>query len=331
MAPRGRSRRAARTDLAPEPTEEAGQPAREAPQAAKSLSRLNREYHIAGAVREEVLLPRRCSFLMPVPEQLMPFMEEAGFGHAIQLRDFAFDAPLLSAFVERWRPETHTFCLPWGCGIPPRSPYRWDPVGGCMRDFQQHYQQQPWDMVEQYLRHVLHLRKQLHHFTSPVPTVQVKQSTHMLIAINPENLEFEWIGRKDVKKTSNILDRLMQWASRGSMFKKGHTCLMPMYINVPQQSNNHDCAIFVMKWMEELDPTTLRESHAGTKEHNISPWTSADLDKFREKNVANILLSPENLMRMDVATEVNEIRLIKPGAALRSPFTQFDSADLKTN
>ncbi|MED6122185.1 hypothetical protein PIB30_037432 [Stylosanthes scabra] len=58
---------------------------------------------------------------------------------------------------------------------------------------------------------------------------------------------------------------------------------------------------------------------------------AADLDKFMEKIVANILLSPENLMRMDVVTEVNEIRLIKPGAALRSPFTQFDSADLKTD
>ncbi|MED6217145.1 hypothetical protein PIB30_015045 [Stylosanthes scabra] len=54
---------------------------------------------------------------------------------------------------------------------------------------------------------------------------------------------------------------------------------------------------------------------------------NADLDKFREKIVANILLSPENLMRMDVVMEVNEIRLIKPAAALRSPFTQLDSAD----
>ncbi|MED6177401.1 hypothetical protein PIB30_097756 [Stylosanthes scabra] len=82
--------------------------------------------------------------------------------------------------------------------------------------------------------------------------------------------------------------------------------------------------------MEELDPTTLRESHARTKAYNIPPWTSADLDKFREKIVANILLSPKNLMRMDVVTEVNEIRLIKPAATLRSPFTQLDSADLKT-
>ncbi|MED6193196.1 hypothetical protein PIB30_016927 [Stylosanthes scabra] len=74
MAPRGRSRRVARAEPAPELAEEAGQsaPAGEAPQAVESLSRLNREYQIAGALREKVLLPRRCSFLMPVPEQLMP-------------------------------------------------------------------------------------------------------------------------------------------------------------------------------------------------------------------------------------------------------------------
>ncbi|MED6194560.1 hypothetical protein PIB30_029717 [Stylosanthes scabra] len=83
--------------------------------------------------------------------------------------------------------------------------------------------------------------------------------------------------------------------------------------------------------MEELDPKILRDCHAGTREHNISPWNSVELEKFREKIVSNMLLSPENNMRMDVVTEVNEICLIKPAAALKSPFTQLDSADLKTN
>ncbi|MED6209412.1 hypothetical protein PIB30_054420 [Stylosanthes scabra] len=52
MAPRGRSRRAARAEPAPEPAKEAGQdaPAGEAPQAVQSLSRLNREYHVASAL-----------------------------------------------------------------------------------------------------------------------------------------------------------------------------------------------------------------------------------------------------------------------------------------
>ncbi|MED6126109.1 hypothetical protein PIB30_075208 [Stylosanthes scabra] len=52
MAPRERSRRAARAAPAPEPAEEVGQgaPAGGAPQAVESLSRLNRNYHIAGAL-----------------------------------------------------------------------------------------------------------------------------------------------------------------------------------------------------------------------------------------------------------------------------------------
>ncbi|MED6108658.1 hypothetical protein PIB30_026225 [Stylosanthes scabra] len=110
-----------------------------------------------------------------------------------------------------------------------------------------------------------------------------------LFVLDSKNVQFPTPERTEMNKfDSNILDQLMQWTGRGSMFKKGNTCLMPMYIN-------------------------------------------ADLDKFREKIVANILLSPENLMRMDVVMEMNKIHLIKLGAALRSPFTQFDSADLKTN
>ncbi|MED6169386.1 hypothetical protein PIB30_020862 [Stylosanthes scabra] len=61
MAPRGRSRRAARAAPAPELAEEAdqGAPARVAPQAVESLSRLNRDYHIAGALA--LFLPYACS------------------------------------------------------------------------------------------------------------------------------------------------------------------------------------------------------------------------------------------------------------------------------
>ncbi|MED6146703.1 hypothetical protein PIB30_036939 [Stylosanthes scabra] len=84
----------------------------QAPHETEYLNKLNDEWHIAGALRERVLLPSRCGFLMLVSDRLMPFMTNAVFGYAIQLRDFAFDTALLSAFVERWRPETHTFHLP---------------------------------------------------------------------------------------------------------------------------------------------------------------------------------------------------------------------------
>ncbi|MED6145836.1 hypothetical protein PIB30_028822 [Stylosanthes scabra] len=137
------------------------------------------------------------------------------------------------------------------------------------------------------------------------------QKKHLFV-LDSKNVVSPTPERTEMGKfASNILDQLLRWASKGSMFKKGHTCLMSMYINIPQQPNDYDCAIFVMKWMEELDPTILRDCHAGTREHNIPPWNSAELEKFRKKIVSNILLSPENTMRMDVVTEVNEIRLIK--------------------
>ncbi|MED6220388.1 hypothetical protein PIB30_044328 [Stylosanthes scabra] len=109
MAPKGHSRRPARENVQGERADEAGADAQagQVPQEEEDLHRLNRDWHIAGALRERVLLPRCCSFLMPVPDRLMLFMIEAGFGHAIQLRDFVFDAPLILAFVERWRPEDH--------------------------------------------------------------------------------------------------------------------------------------------------------------------------------------------------------------------------------
>ncbi|KAH1120505.1 hypothetical protein J1N35_003665 [Gossypium stocksii] len=47
-------------------------------------------------------------------ERVIPFLELAGFGSAALIRTFDLRYDLISALVERWRPETHTFHLPCG-------------------------------------------------------------------------------------------------------------------------------------------------------------------------------------------------------------------------
>ncbi|MED6210754.1 hypothetical protein PIB30_067068 [Stylosanthes scabra] len=97
---------------------------------------------------------------------------------------------------------------------------------------------------------------------------------------------------------------------------------------IPGQPNETDCGVFVMKWMELIDPTVLADYCEADKGYNIEKWAEPKLDAFRKQIVAKIVLSKDNEKRMETIRQLNEMRNIRPTAVLRSPYVQVSSADL---
>ncbi|XP_057744160.1 serine/threonine-protein phosphatase 7 long form homolog [Arachis stenosperma] len=115
-----------------------------------TLYRLDRVEHIAGRLEQlpaRVLRTRRRIPTRP-SELVRPLLRRAGFEHVAFILQFEHDYALVSALVERWRPETHTFHLPCGemsitlqdvayqLGLRISG----DPVSGCMAGWELFYE-----------------------------------------------------------------------------------------------------------------------------------------------------------------------------------------------
>ncbi|QHO21489.1 uncharacterized protein DS421_11g347160 [Arachis hypogaea] len=83
------------------------------------MYRLNGVAHVAGYIDQEptrVISGVRRQLNMPLHDRIIPYLQTAGLYHLARLNSqwFWVDEPLISVFVERWRPEMHTFHMPFG-------------------------------------------------------------------------------------------------------------------------------------------------------------------------------------------------------------------------
>ncbi|KAL4315937.1 hypothetical protein AHAS_Ahas15G0235000 [Arachis hypogaea] len=83
---------------------------------------------------------------MPMHDRIIPYLERDGLYHLARLNNrwFWLDEHMVSAFIERWRPKTHTFYMPFGeCTVTLQDvafqlglPIDGRAVSGCLAEFE---------------------------------------------------------------------------------------------------------------------------------------------------------------------------------------------------
>ncbi|RYR26283.1 hypothetical protein Ahy_B02g060499 [Arachis hypogaea] len=92
-----------------------------------------------------------------------------------------------------------------------------------------------------------------------------------------------------------------------------------------QKGESYDCAVYVMKWMELIEPENIKKG-----KYQWNNWPQEEVDHYRVEYASRILFSEMNTQRDRAIRESSAIRLSKPSSVLLSPFCQINSADIET-
>ncbi|RYR20847.1 hypothetical protein Ahy_B03g066095 [Arachis hypogaea] len=97
------------------------------------------------------------------------------------------------------------------------------------------------------------------------------------------------------------------------------------YVSISGQKTSYDCAIYVMKWLELIEPENIKRA-----KYEWDNWTQDEVDHYRVEYAFRILFSEMNKDRAEAIRGSNAIRLSRPSSVLLSPFCQIDSNDIET-
>ncbi|MED6146619.1 hypothetical protein PIB30_036207 [Stylosanthes scabra] len=105
--------------------------------------------------------------------------------------------------------------------------------------------------------------------------------------------------------------------------------------------NPTDCGVYVMKWMELLDPAALSAAFIFKLQYSIEEWSQARLDEFKKEIVSKLIMSEENTLSVEAINQASNMTLeaiteakkkmgrqTKPSATLKSPYVQVSTSEL---
>ncbi|RYQ82087.1 hypothetical protein Ahy_B10g100667 [Arachis hypogaea] len=134
----------------------------------------------------------------------------------------------------------------------------------------------------------------------------------------------------DLKKLAShpfgyVVFRMRVYAG-GQPLKKDDDKIQPPYINISGQKTSFDCVIYVMTWLEIIEPENIKKGR-----YDWDNWTQAEVDHFKVEYASQILFDEINRDRDTAISESEAIRLSKPSAILLSSYCQIDSDDFDTD
>ncbi|RYR78432.1 hypothetical protein Ahy_A01g003243 [Arachis hypogaea] len=134
----------------------------------------------------------------------------------------------------------------------------------------------------------------------------------------------------DAKKLTShpyeyVISRMRAYVG-GEPLKKGEKEkeIKASYVKISGQKSTYDCDIYVMKWLELIEPKNIKKG-----KYEWDNWKQDEVDHYRVEYASRILFNEMSKERDEAIRASNAIRLSKPSSILLSPFCQINSTNIE--
>ncbi|QHO56613.1 uncharacterized protein DS421_3g75290 [Arachis hypogaea] len=160
-------------------------------------------------------------------------------------------------------------------------------------------------------------------FISPRTNKEFRRRFHILDPLHKKAPSEE---RKQLNKFTEYVISKMRAYVGGEPLKKGEKEkeIKASYVKISGQKSTYDCAIYVMKWLELIEPENIKKG-----KYEWDNWKQDEVDHYRVEYASWILFSEMSKERDEAIRASNAIRLSKPSSVLLSPFCQINSTDIE--